>query len=67
MGKAKDKQMKKHDYEITFHDSPDYFIVENSKMIFENQMVRFICFDLENKFLEDCWYPMISINRIKRY
>lgn len=67
MSKAVDNMMKKFDYEITFHDSPDYFLVGNAKMIFENQMVRFICFDDDNKYKEDHWYPMSSINRIKKY
>jgi len=67
MSKAKENQMKKSDYEITFKDSPEYFVVANAKMIFENQMVRFICFDDDSKFKEEHWYPMVSINRIKRY
>lgn len=67
MGKAREKQMLKNDYEITFHDSPDYFLVENAKMIQESTLVRFICFDTDDKFKEDIWFPLINIQRIKRY
>ena len=67
MEKAKEHQMRKYDYEIMFNDSPEYFLVENSKMIFEKGMVRFISFDKENKYKEELWYPMCGISRIKRY
>lgn len=66
MSKAKENQMKKADFEILFKDSPDYYVVQNAKMIFESQMVRFICFD-GDKFKGDEWYPMVNIQRIKRY
>jgi len=58
--------MKKHDYEITFKDSPEYFVVENAKMIPEETLVRFICFT-GDKYKEEVWYPTCNIYRIKRY
>ncbi len=67
MSKAKEKQMKKSDFEISFQDSPEYFLVENAKMIQEGNLLRFICFDENDKFKEDLWYPMINVYRVKRY
>ena len=67
MSKAKENQMRKSDFEISFQASPDYFLVENAKMIQEGNLVRFICFDENDKFKENIWYPMINIFRIKRY
>ncbi len=64
--KAKEDMMKKADYVLMFIDSPDYFLVENAKMIFENQMVRFICFN-GDEFKENIWFPITRIFRIKRY
>ena len=66
MGKAKEHQMRKSDYEIMFRDSSESFLVENAKMIHEAGLVRFICFD-GDKFKEDIWYPTLNIYRIKRY
>ena len=67
MSKAKENQMRKSDFEVSFQDSPDYFLVENAKMMQQGNLVRFICFDENDKFKEDIWYPMINIFRIKRY
>lgn len=67
MSIAKEKQMRKSDFEVTFQDSPEYFIVENAKMIQEGNLIRFICFDKEDRFKEDLWYPMVNVYRIKRY
>lgn len=67
MSKAKLNQMKKSNFEISFQDSPEYFLVENAKLIQEGNLIRFICFDKENKYKEEIWYPMINIYRIKRY
>lgn len=64
--RVKARQLLKHDYEISFNDSPEYFLIENAKMIQEKNMVRFICFD-GSDFKEDVWYPMANIYRIKRY
>ena len=61
-----DKCLEKHHYEILFKDSPEYFAVKNAKMIQEGSFVRFICFD-GFKPLEDHWYPINNIHRIKRY
>jgi len=58
--------MKKHDFEVMFNDSPEYFLVKNAKMIFEQGMIRFICFD-KDEFKHNEWYPMSNISRIKRY
>jgi len=66
MNKAKERQMLKSDYEVTFRDSSEYFLVENAKMIQEAGLVRFLCFDGDN-FKEDIWYPILNIYRIKRY
>lgn len=67
MDKAIENRNIKSNYEITFNDSPEYFLIENAKMIFEFNMIRFICFDNENKFKEDHWYPMVNVHRVKRY
>jgi len=67
MDKAKEKQMQKSNFEITFQDSPEYFLVANAKMIQEGNMVRFLCFNEQGIFKEDIWYPMVNIYRIKRY
>lgn len=67
MSKAKENQMKKSDFEILFSDSPDYFLVENAKMIQEDKFVRFICFDENDNLKKDSWYPIINIHRITRY
>lgn len=67
MNKAKEKQLKKSDFEISFQDSPDYFLVENAKMIQEGSLIRFICFDEDNQYREEVWYPLNNIYRIKRY
>ena len=67
MNKAKENQMKKSDFEILFHDSPEYFAVSNAKMMQEGNMVRFICFDDKDSLKEEIWYPMSNIYRIKRY
>lgn len=64
------KASEKHDYEILFKDSAEYFSVRNAKMIQEGQFVRFISFQslLPNAPLEEeFWYPIINIHRIKRY
>lgn len=67
MNKAQENAWKKSNYEITFNDSPEYFLVKNAKMIFEHNMIRFICYDDSNIFKEDVWYPMINVHKIKRY
>lgn len=67
MSKAFDNMMKKSDYEVSFNDSPEYFLVANAKMIFERSVVRFICFTEEDKWKEEIWYPLSNIYRIKRY
>ena len=67
MSKAKDNMMKKSDFEVLFKDSPDYFLVENAKIMFEQGMVRFICFTEADNWKEEVWYPMCNIYRIKRY
>jgi Zn finger protein HypA/HybF involved in hydrogenase expression len=65
--KAKSNMMKKHNFEIMFNDSPEYFLVERAKMIFEKNMVRFICFDTDNSFKCNEWFPMCNVSRIKGY
>lgn len=67
MGKALENRNKKHDYEIMFLDSPEYFVVTNAKMIQEMGFVRFICFDADDNYKEDVWYPYAKIYRVKRY
>ncbi len=67
MATIKEKQLKKTDFEILFMDSSEYFLVENARMIQEGNMVRFICFDENDEFKHDLWYPMTNIFRIKRY
>ncbi len=62
-----DKTKEKHDYEILFKDSPEYFGVKNARMLYEGPMVRFICFDENDKPKEDHWYPVCNIHRIKSY
>lgn len=56
-------------YQILFIDSPEYFYVKYARMIFEGNMVRFICFNCENqdvaKYVEDVWFPILRIHRIK--
>ena len=53
--------------EILFQDNADYIIVKCAKMIQEGNLIRFICFDTNNNWIEDIWYPMINIFRIKQY
>ena len=65
--KAKENAFMKSDFELTFNDSPEYFLVSNAKMMQEQALVRFICFDENNKFKEDVWFPIAKIHRIKRY
>jgi len=65
--KAKVNAFKKADYELLFKDSSEYFLVENAKMIQEGLFIRFICFDLDNKFKANEWYPIANIHRIKSY
>jgi len=67
MKTAKENQMKKSDFEISFQDSPEYFLVENAKMIQEGNLLRFVCFDENDNYKEDVWYPMINVYRVKRY
>lgn len=67
MNKALENRNKKHDYEIMFLDSPEYFVVTNCKMIQEYKLVKFICFDENNKYKEEVWYPYEKIHRIKKY
>lgn len=66
MSKAIQKQLEKHDYEIMFNDSPEYFAVKNAKFFQEQAFVRFVCFDGDN-YAEDVWFPISKIHRIKRY
>lgn len=66
MSKAKERQLQKHDYEIMFNDSPEYFLVENAKMFTEGAFVRFICFE-GDAYKEEYFYPLMKIHRIKRY
>ena len=67
MSRALDRRNEKHDYEIMFLDSPEYFVVTNAKMIQEYGMLRFICFNAEDKYKEDIWYPYSKVHRVKRY
>lgn len=56
-------------YQILFIDSPEYFIVKYARMIFESNMVRFVCFTCEDQqnaiYKEDMWFPVNRIHRIK--
>ena len=67
MSAATDKANQKSDFEILFKDTPDYFAVRNAKMLNEGPMVRFICFDENDKFKANEWYPIANIHRIKSY
>ena len=60
------KAFEKHDYEILFNDSAEYFLVKNCKMVQEGDLIRFICFK-GDKLASEEWYPMSKIHRIKRY
>jgi len=62
-----DKAMQKKNFEILFKDSPEYFAVKNAKMLIEGPFVRFISFDENDKYIEDQWYPIGNIHRIKAY
>jgi len=66
VNKTIQKAMIKYDYEILFNDSSEYFCVENAKMIQEGDLIRFICFDENDKYKCDEWYPIFKIHRIKR-
>lgn len=66
VSKAKQKQMEKSDFEVLFKNSPDYFVVQNAKLIFEENAARFVCFD-GDVFKEDVWFPYVNVHRIKRY
>lgn len=59
------KALIKHDYEILFKDSPEYFEVKNSRMIQEGNLIRFVCFDGEI-YIGDTFFPIQNIHRIKR-
>jgi hypothetical protein len=61
-----DRVIKKYNYELLFHDSPEYFYVNNARMMQEKDLIRFICFDDQSKYLFDMWFPVINIHRIKR-
>ena len=63
----KEKFMRKYNYEILFNDSAEYFAVFNAKMIQEGNLIRFICFNNDNTYKCDEWYPAHKIHRIKRY
>ena len=65
--KSIDNAMTKHDYEIMFNDSPEYFVVKNAKMMQEQSFVKFISFDGSDKYKETHWYPISKIHRIKSY
>jgi hypothetical protein len=70
MSQPERKATEKHDYEILFKDSAEYFAVKNAKMIQEGAFVRFITFDCKlpsARLEEDHWYPIVNIHRIKRY
>ena len=54
----------KHNFELLFKDSPEYFIVKNARMIFEGPAVRFIIFD-KDVWVRDEYYPVANIHRIK--
>jgi hypothetical protein len=65
MSTEKEKQLKKSDFSILFIDSPEHFLVERAKVIFEGPMVRFICFDEFDKVCKNIWYPILRIHAIK--
>ena len=57
--------MRKSDFEILFKDSPDYFGVQNARMILAvNGWVVFHVFD-GDKYLRQEMYPTQHIHRIK--
>lgn len=59
------RDLPKHDYQILFKDSPEYFLVPNSRMIQEDKFVSFVCFDDNDNYKERQWYPISNIYRIK--
>lgn len=66
-GKATLNANRKHDYEILFKDSPEYFVGKNAKMIQEGLMIRFIQFDENDNLASEESYPIFHIHRTKVY
>jgi hypothetical protein len=64
----KEKAWKKHDYEILFKDSSEYFLVTNAKMVQEGAMLRFVLFAGEKgeTYVGDYYYPIQNIYRVQR-
>lgn len=57
---------RKYDYQILFKDSPDYFGVENARIILAvNGWVVFHVFDGDT-YKEQVFYPTANIHRIKQ-
>ena len=58
------KHCPKHEYQILFKDSPEYFLIHNARMVQEGAFVRFMLFD-GDIWKEDHFYPIANIHRIK--
>lgn len=65
--RAKQNAMKKSNFEILFKDSAEYFAVSNAKMFTEGPYTRFVCFNEDNTFSHNEFYPTNDIHRIKAY
>jgi hypothetical protein len=65
MNTPAEKANRKSDFELLFKDSPQYFAVLNARMIQEGALVRFVCFDNQDRYDKDVMFPLANIFRIQ--
>jgi hypothetical protein len=52
-------------FQVLFKDSSEYFEIHNARMFTEGGLLRFVKFDLDGNHIEDIYYPLINVYRIK--
>lgn len=57
--------MDKHDYQLLFKDSPEYYWVPNSRLIINADVALFLVFK-EDTLVEQQFYPWQHIQRVKQ-
>jgi hypothetical protein len=57
----------KRNFQILFRDSSEYFYIVNARMFTEGPLVRFVLFNDQDEMLEDVYYPLCNVYRIKTY
>ena len=59
----KEDQVRK--FEILFKDTSEYFYIENARLFTEGGFARFVKFNSDGTYIEDFYFPLINIYRIK--